>query len=89
MHATRPIALHVDALLEAVFPDWHQRYRAAFEAGVMFPEDYGPFYGRAIIYKLQGLLHKDRRDIGPSASFAVGQYKGGEMYFPQLKAKLR
>jgi hypothetical protein len=55
----------------------------------MFEEDPGPFLGRAIIYKLQGKFHKDQRDAGPSVSFGVGYYDGGEICFPQLKAKLK
>lgn len=79
----------IDAYLEVLFPKWHAEYRAAFEAGVMIPFDYGPMFGRAIIYKLQGRLHRDKRDAGPSASFPVGSFVGGEVLFPQLGAKLR
>ena len=86
---TRPIAFHVAAFLDAVFPEWYDVYAAAFAAGSMFLEDPGPFLARAIIYKLQGKLHKDGRDAGPSVSFGVGRYEGGEMYFPQLGAKLK
>jgi hypothetical protein len=64
-------------------------YRAAFDAGVWFTDDPGPFLGRAVIYKLQGRLHKDRYDVGPSVSFPVGQFTGGEMLFPQLNLKLQ
>lgn len=89
MKATRPISIHIDALLEVIFPEWHERYWNAFKAGTMFPEDYGPFFGHAVIYKLQGVLHKDQRDVGPSVSFPVGAYTGAVMYFPQLGAKFR
>jgi len=41
------------------------------------------------VYKLQGRLHKDRHDVGPSVSFPVGQFTGGEMVFPQLNTKLQ
>ncbi len=54
---TRPIAFHCEAILQEVFPEWQRLYREAFNAGVMFGEDAGPFYGRAVIYKLQGKLH--------------------------------
>jgi hypothetical protein len=40
-----------------------------------------------VIYKLSERVHKDRHDIGSSASFSVGKYSGGEMLFPQLEAK--
>ena len=89
LHGTRPIAFYVSSFLEAIFPNWHTQYNEAFRAGCMFNEDPGPFLGRAIIYKLQGKLHKDRRDAGPSVSFGVGYYEGGNIYFPQLKAKLK
>lgn len=89
LQAIRPITIHIDALFEALFPKWHRLYWDAFEAGVMFPEDFGPFFGKAVVFKLQGKLHKDNRDVGPSVSFAVGYYTGGDVYFPQLNAKLR
>jgi hypothetical protein len=81
--------MHCEAILREVFPEWQKLYREAFNAGVMFEEDAGPFYGRAIIYKLQGKLHVDSRDAGPSVSFGTGYYTGGQMIIPQLKAKLR
>lgn len=72
-----------------MFPEWYDIYQEAFEAGVWFADDPGPFLGRAIVYKLQGRLHRDRHDVGPSVSFPVGQYTGGEMVFPQLNVKLQ
>lgn len=62
-------------------------YKKAFDAGVWFAQDPGPFLGRAIIYKLQGVLHRDRNDVGPSICFPVGSFTGGEMLFPQLNSK--
>jgi len=76
-------------MFEATFPDIYKEYKAAFEAGVWVQEDPGPFIGRAIIYKLQSKLHKDSNDVGPSASFPVGYFNGGEMLLPQLGTKLR
>jgi hypothetical protein len=76
-------------MFEAAFPQLYQQYKAAFEAGVWIQEDPGPFIGRAIIYKLQSKLHRDKNDAGPSASFPVGYFDGGEMLFPQLGTKLR
>jgi hypothetical protein len=74
---------------KAVFPEWYTTYQDAFDAGVWFADDPGPFLGRAVVYKLQGRLHKDRHDVGPSVSFPVGQFTGGEMVFPQLDTKLQ
>jgi len=75
-------------LFEAAFPEIYKQYRQAFDAGVWLTEDPGPFLGHAIVYKLQGKLHRDRKDLGPSACFPVGFFDGGEMLFPQLKTKL-
>jgi hypothetical protein len=86
-YMTKSIAESISAMFEASFPQWYHMYRKAFDAGVWLREDPGPFLGRAIIYKLQGSLHLDRNDLGPSASFGVGDYTGGEMLFPQLGAK--
>ncbi|KAJ3500704.1 hypothetical protein NLJ89_g9675 [Agrocybe chaxingu] len=85
-HATSPVASHISAYLEAVFPDWHKIYTEAFEAGCMFEEDPGPFYSCTIIYKLQG---EDNRDGGPSCSFATSSYSRRAMYVTQLQAKFR
>ena len=34
-------------------------------------------------------LHRDKNDVGPSASFPVGYFEGGEMLLPQLRTKFR
>lgn len=75
-------------MFEAAFPEVYQDYRQAFEAGVWLKEDPGPFLGRAIIYKLQGKLHKDKKDVGPSVCFPTGAFSGGEMLVPQFGTKL-
>lgn len=85
--SSRAVAQHIEAYLLAVFPQWAKDYRSCFDAGRLLPQDPGPFLGRAIIYKLQGEVHKDCRDAGPSASFGVGYYDGGNMLVPQLGAK--
>jgi hypothetical protein len=74
-------------MFKATFPDWHAKYSKEFATGRWLRDDPGPFLGRAVVYKLQGKVHRDRHDLGPSASFGVGLYSGGEMLFPQLKAK--
>jgi hypothetical protein len=76
-------------MFEAAFPRKYAEYQKAFEAGVWFQDDPGPFLARAIIYKLQSKLHKDSKDAGPCVCFPVGYFEGGEMLFPQLKTKLR
>ncbi|KAF8956760.1 hypothetical protein BDZ97DRAFT_1955762 [Flammula alnicola] len=86
-YLTQSIAVSLSEMFKVAFPEWHAKYRKAFEAGVWMSCDPGPYLGRAIIYKLQGHLHRDRHDLGPSASFGVGNYTGGEMLFPQFNAK--
>jgi len=75
-------------MFKAAFPKVYAEYRPAFDAGVWLPEDPGPFLGRSIVYKLQSKLHNDGNDVGPSASFPVGSFEGGEMLIPQFKTKL-
>jgi hypothetical protein len=87
-HLTHDVAAAVAVMFEVGFPDIYQKYREAFDAGVWITEDPGPFLARALIYKLQGKVHKDRKDLGPSVCFPVGYFDGGEMLFPQLRTKL-
>lgn len=89
LHLTKEIAKALAIMFEAAFPGLYAEYREAFDAGVWFEEDPGPFLARAIVYKLQSRLHKDGQDVGPSACFSVGNFEGGEMLFPQLKTKFR
>jgi hypothetical protein len=84
---TKSIVKKISAMFRAAFPEWYNKYRDAFEAGVWLPKDPGPFLGRSIVYKLQGKLHKDQHDLGPSACFGVGDYTGGELILPQLGVK--
>lgn len=86
-HLTAPVTLYIAALFEAFMPKVYEKYRRAFAAGVWVPGDSGPFLGRSIIYKLQGVLHTDGKDIGPSVSFPVGNFEGGAMCVPQLGSK--
>ena len=88
-YLTEPVAKVVGCALQVALPEWFEKYKRAFEAGGWLPKDPGPFLARAIIYKLQGRLHKDKHDMGPSVSFPVGEFDGGEMLLPQLKAKLQ
>jgi hypothetical protein len=85
---TADVANAIAIMFKAVFPKVYAEYRQAFDAGVWLQEDPGPFLGRSIVYKLQSKLHNDGNDVGPSASFAVGSFEGGEMLVPQLKTKL-
>lgn len=47
--ASKEIAILLDALFLASFPDEHGRYKEAFEAGVWQAEDPGPWLGRVIV----------------------------------------
>ncbi|KAK7012364.1 hypothetical protein R3P38DRAFT_2550174 [Favolaschia claudopus] len=50
--------------------------------------DPGPWIGRAIVYKLEVLEHVDGLDDGPTASFCVGDFAGGELYLSDIDVKL-
>lgn len=69
---------------------WYHNYRQAFQAGRFFDEetDPGPFLGRALVWKVQVEPHVDTKDKGPSAMFNSGYYKGGALYYPDLKLKI-
>ena len=86
---TRPLALMLATIFKELFPKEYEEFKEAFEAGVWLEEDPGPWLGRAIIYKLNGLIHVDTNDKSPSVSFPCGKYTGGEMMVPQLDAKFR
>jgi hypothetical protein len=85
---TADVANAIAIMFKAAFPKVYAQYRQAFDAGVWLQEDPGPFLGRSVVYKLQSKLHNDGNDVGPSASFPVGSFEGGEMLVPQLKTKL-
>ena len=86
-HLTAPVALYLAALFKAFMPEQYEEYRDAFEAGKWVPGDPGPWLARSIIFKLQGLVHTDQNDLGPSVCFPVGFFEGGEMLVPQLGSK--
>jgi hypothetical protein len=86
--ATEAMAVRLAAIFSVCFPQYYQKYRAAFDAGVWYESDPGPWLGRAIVYKLQVHMHQDGLDAGPCASFPVGYFTGGEAYLPELGAKL-
>lgn len=85
--ATSELGAILAGMFQAAYPDYYKRYRAAFEAGVWCQCDGGPFLGRALVYKLQVALHQDGLDAGPTASFPMGFYEGGELYVPDIEAK--
>jgi len=88
-YATKSVARILDLTLKLTLPDWHEQYSVAFTAGASLPDNPSPFLDRAIIYKLQGRLHKNRHNLGPSISFPVGHFSEQAMLFPQLLIKLR
>lgn len=71
------------------FPEYYEKYQQAFEAGQWEQCDFGPFIGKAVIYKLDVFVHLDRRDAGPVVSFPSGIFEGGSMSLPQLRLKLQ
>ncbi|KZT17930.1 hypothetical protein NEOLEDRAFT_1023428, partial [Neolentinus lepideus HHB14362 ss-1] len=87
--ATSFLANQLKLIFKTCCPEVFELYEKAFEAGVWFTEeDPGPFLGRAVLWKLQVGLHRDKGDVGPSIAFPFGSYEGGEMVVPQLHAKL-
>jgi len=60
------VARTVALAFKTVFPDWYNIYEEAFEAGVWFADDPGPFLGRAIVYKLQS-KHQKSYDLNKNS----------------------
>ncbi|GLB36943.1 hypothetical protein LshimejAT787_0312300 [Lyophyllum shimeji] len=86
--ATQSMARRLAAMFKVAFPDYYQKYRRAFNAGVWTRSDPGPWLGRAIVWKLDVYMHRDGLDGGPTATFPMGAYQGGEFYLPDLRLKL-
>ena len=83
------LAIFLKELFKHLFSKQYEEYQAAFNAGVWYTEDPGPWIGRAIVYKLDVQMHYDMRDGGPTATFPVGLFEGGCMELPTLKAQLK
>ncbi|KAJ7201413.1 hypothetical protein GGX14DRAFT_371243, partial [Mycena pura] len=82
---TNDYALVVGERFRGIFPDWHERYSKAFQAGCSLPgDDPGPFIGRAVIWKVQVLVHLDGLDAGPVATTPEGSFRGGGFIFPDF-----
>ncbi|KAK1227373.1 hypothetical protein PQX77_009637 [Marasmius sp. AFHP31] len=83
----------VEVAVNQFFPEIHDIGVKVREAGRTIPTSDGQFCGmylaRAIIFKLQVLLHKDDNDFGVSTSFPCGYFEGGYLIVPQLKSKFR
>jgi hypothetical protein len=86
---TIDLAIALDAMFKVSFPADYKTYEKAFKAGQWIQSDPGPWLGRAIVWKLQVLPHRDGLDAGPTAIFNLGRYEGGEAYFTDLKLKLK
>lgn len=90
---TARIARMMGAMLKSVWPRYYKKYKRAFAAGRWVKSDPGPYIGRVIVYKLQGRLHVDKQDAGPTACFPMGSWEKddsgacGELLVPQLGAK--
>ena len=89
MNNTSMVTAILGLMFEKVFPQSYKKYKKAFEAGAISESDPGPWLGRAIVYKLQGSLHRDKNDFGPAACMPCGFFSGGEMIVPQLHVKFR
>lgn len=58
-YLTQSVAKTLTGMFKAVFPEEYIKYQSAFDAGVWLQNDPGPYLGCAVVYKLQGLLHRD------------------------------
>lgn len=84
------LSLRLAIMFRIAYPETYERYRGAFDEGNWVKvDDTGPFLGRAIVYKLQVLPHRDGGDGGPAVIFPLGDFEGGELYLPDVGAKLR
>ncbi|KAG2336744.1 hypothetical protein BDR05DRAFT_896331 [Suillus weaverae] len=88
MKRTSKLALALKEMFKVAYPDEFNVYEKAFEAGVWEVADPGPWLGRAIVWKLNVLPHRDGLDGGPTAIFCLGHFSGGEAYLTDLKLKL-
>ncbi|KAI1784755.1 hypothetical protein LXA43DRAFT_896682, partial [Ganoderma leucocontextum] len=87
--STNPFAVFLAELFKVAFPDYYIRFQHAFDAGVWFEGDPGPWLGRAIVWKLDVGIHYDMNDGGPAACIPMGSFVGGEMAIPRLHARFR
>ena len=85
---SRIVAKILATMFEVIYPEEYKKYRAAFDAGVWYQADPGPFGSRAVVHKLQVYLHKDGSDGGPTVTFPSGEYEGGIMEMYQLLSRL-
>ncbi|KAG1838800.1 hypothetical protein DFJ58DRAFT_668149 [Suillus subalutaceus] len=88
MKRTSKLALMLGEMFRVAYTDDFEIYQKAFEAGVWEVADPGPWLGRAIVWKLNVLPHRDGLDGGPTAIFCLGHFSGGEAYLTDLKLKL-
>lgn len=88
MERTAKLAVALKEMFKAAFPEDFEIYQKAFNAGVWELADPGPWLGRAIVWKLNVLPHRDGQDGGPTAIFCLGHFSGGEAYLTDLKVKL-
>lgn len=88
MQRTAKLAMALKEMFRVAYPDDFEIYEEAFEAGVWEAADPGPWLGRAIVWKLNVLPHRDGLDGGPTAIFCLGRFSGGEAYLTDLKVKL-
>lgn len=87
--ASSPVTRILAEYFKVLFPNAYKKFKAAFDAGQWVKGDPGPWLGRALIFKLQGSLHVDDKDEGPTVSFPCGHYRGGHMIVPQWPTKFR
>ncbi|KAJ7790590.1 hypothetical protein B0H14DRAFT_2939020 [Mycena olivaceomarginata] len=77
---TERVAIYLQCAFAEAFPTYYAKYIRI--------QSWGPWLGRAIVYKLQVGEHVDGLDDGPTACFCVGNFDGGPMYLPDIGMKL-
>jgi hypothetical protein len=89
--ATSTLGIHLSAAYRTFWPDKFEAWCQAFEAGVWEEADRGISAGHSIIFKLGSDMHEDGNDAPdfPTATIPAGLFRGGEMYFPDLRLKFR
>lgn len=86
MEASAPIVKILAVWLKAFWPEVHERFTEKFAAGKTLDGDPGPWFARALLYKMQLAIHYDQNDTGITASFCCGSADNAYFELPQLGA---
>jgi hypothetical protein len=85
LYATEQQASYIDKLLEATAPKEHARLKRVAKAGRWYTElDERCFLGLATVWKLQVGCHLDANDWELCVITCAGNFRGGQLYLPDL-----